>query len=289
MICEIGGTVGDIESLPFLEAIRQFSNDTKKNNSLFIHLTLVPYLKASGELKTKPTQHSVKELRSLGIQPDIIICRSERKIPITERKKISLFCNVAIENVIETVDVRTIYEAPISFYKEKLDERVLSYFNIKSKKSADLTKWKRIVSKVLGSKKDVNIGIIGKYVNLKDAYKSLDEALIHGGISNNLKVNLTRIDSENLKVEDIRSLLKNVSGVLIPGGFGKRGSEGKIAAIKYARLNNIPFFGICFGMQMAIIEAARNLLNIKNASTSEFGNNCTPVVGLLEEWQKGKK
>ncbi len=289
VICEIGGTVGDIESLPFLEAIRQFSNDTKKNNSLFIHLTLVPYLKASGELKTKPTQHSVKELRSLGIQPDIIICRSERKIPITERKKISLFCNVAIENVIETVDVRTIYEAPISFYKEKLDERVLSYFNIKSKKSADLTKWKRITSKVLGSKKDVNIGIIGKYVNLKDAYKSLDEALIHGGISNNLKVNLTRIDSENLKVENIRSLLKNVSGVLIPGGFGKRGSEGKIAAIKYARLNNIPFFGICFGMQMAIIEAARNLLNIKNASTSEFGNNCTPVVGLLEEWQKGKK
>jgi CTP synthase len=289
VICEIGGTVGDIESLPFLEAIRQFSNDTKKNNSLFIHLTLVPYLKASGELKTKPTQHSVKELRSLGIQPDIIICRSEKKIPITERKKISLFCNVAIENVIETVDVRTIYEAPISFYKEKLDERVLSYFNIKSKKSADLTKWKRITSKVLGSKKDVNIGIIGKYVNLKDAYKSLDEALIHGGISNNLKVNLSRIDSENLKVENIRSLLKNVSGVLIPGGFGKRGSEGKIAAIKYARLNNIPFFGICFGMQMAIIEAARNLLNIKNASTSEFGNNCTPVVGLLEEWQKGKK
>jgi CTP synthase len=289
VICEIGGTVGDIESLPFLEAIRQFSNDTKKNNSLFIHLTLIPYLKASGELKTKPTQHSVKELRSLGIQPDIIICRSEKKIPITERKKISLFCNVAIENVIETVDVRTIYEAPISFYKEKLDERVLSYFNIKSKKSADLTKWKRITSKVLGSKKDVNIGIIGKYVNLKDAYKSLDEALIHGGISNNLKVNLTRIDSENLKVENIRSLLKNVSGVLIPGGFGKRGSEGKIAAIKYARLNNIPFFGICFGMQMAVIEAARNLLNIKNASTSEFGNNCTPVVGLLEEWQKGKK
>ena len=289
VICEIGGTVGDIESLPFLEAIRQFSNDTKKNNSLFIHLTLVPYLKASGELKTKPTQHSVKELRSLGIQPDIIICRSERKIPITERKKISLFCNVAIENVIETVDVRTIYEAPISFYKEKLDERVLSYFNIKSKKLPNLTKWKHITSKVLGSKKDVNIGIIGKYVNLKDAYKSLDEALIHGGISNNLKVNLTRIDSENLKVEDIKSLLKNVSGVLIPGGFGKRGSEGKIAAIKYARLNNIPFFGICFGMQMAVIEAARNLLNIKNASTSEFGNNCTPVVGLLEEWQKGKK
>jgi len=289
VICEIGGTVGDIESLPFLEAIRQFSNDIKRKNSLFIHLTLVPYLKASGELKTKPTQHSVKELRSLGIQPNIIICRSERKIPKAERKKISLFCNVSIENVIETVDVRTIYEAPISFHKEKLDDQVLSYFNIKNKKPPNLTKWKNITSKVLNSKKDVNIGIIGKYVNLKDAYKSLDEALIHGGISNNLKVNLKRIDSENLKTENVKLLLKDVSGVLIPGGFGKRGSEGKIAAIKYARLNNIPFFGICFGMQMAVVEAARNLLNIKNASTSEFGNNCTPVVGLLEEWQKGKK
>jgi len=289
IICEIGGTVGDIESLPFLEAIRQFSNDIGKNNSLFIHLTLVPYLKASGELKTKPTQHSVKELRSLGIQPDIIICRSEREIPKAEREKISLFCNVSIENVIETVDVRTIYEAPISFHKEKLDARVLSYFNIKNKQAPDLSKWKNITSKVLNPRKDVNIGIIGKYVNLKDAYKSLDEALIHGGISNNLKVNLKRIDSENLKPENVKPLLKDVSGVLIPGGFGKRGSEGKIAAIKYARLNHIPFFGICFGMQMAVIEAARNLLNIKNASTSEFGNNCTPVVGLLEEWQKGKK
>ena len=289
IICEIGGTVGDIESLPFLEAIRQFSNDIGRNNSLFIHLTLVPYMKASGELKTKPTQHSVKELRSLGIQPDIIICRSEKKIPIAERKKISLFCNVDISNVIETVDVRTIYEAPISFHKEKLDDRVLSYFKIKNKKAPNLAKWKNITSKVLGARKYVNIGIIGKYVNLKDAYKSLDEALIHGGISNNLKVNLTRIDSENLKIQNLESLLKNVSGVLIPGGFGKRGSEGKIAAIKYARLNNIPFLGICFGMQMAIIEAARNLLNIKNASTSEFGNNCTPVVGLLEEWQRGKK
>ena len=289
IICEIGGTVGDIESLPFLEAIRQFSNEAGKNNSLFIHLTLVPYLKASGELKTKPTQHSVKELRSIGIQPDIIICRSEREIPKTERKKISLFCNVPIDNVIETVDVKTIYEAPISFHKEKLDERVLSHFNIKNKKSPDLSKWRNITSKVLNPKKDVNIGIIGKYINLKDAYKSLDEALIHGGISNNVRVKLERIDSEHLDPKKIKPLLNNISGVLIPGGFGKRGTEGKIAAIKYARLNNIPFFGICFGMQMAVIEAARNLLNIKNASSSEFGNNCTPVVGLLEEWQKGKK
>jgi CTP synthase len=289
IICEIGGTVGDIESLPFLEAIRQFSNDVGRKNSLFIHLTLVPYLKTAGELKTKPTQHSVKELRSLGIQPDIIICRSEKNIPKKERKKISLFCNVEFKNVIETVDVKTIYEAPISFHKEKLDERVLSYFNIKNKKKPNLSKWKKIITNVLGSKKSVNIGIVGKYVNLKDAYKSLDEALIHGGISNNLKVNLTRIDSDNLKIKDLEPSLKEVSGILIPGGFGKRGSEGKIAAIKYARLNNIPFFGICFGMQMAIIEAARNLLNIKNASTSEFGSNCIPVVGLLEEWQKGKK
>jgi len=289
IICEIGGTVGDIESLPFLEAIRQFSNDVGRKNSLFIHLTLVPYLKASGELKTKPTQHSVKELRSLGIQPDIIICRSEKNIPTTERKKISLFCNVDFKNVIETIDVRTIYEAPISFHKEKLDERVLSYFNISSKKKPNLKKWKSITSNVLGSRSEVNIGIIGKYVNLKDAYKSLDEALTHGGIHNNLKVKLKRIDSEDSKTNNLKFLLKNVSGVLIPGGFGKRGSEGKIAAIKYARLNNIPFFGICFGMQMAVIEAARNLLNIKNASTSEFGDNCTAVVGLLEEWQKGKK
>ena len=289
IICEIGGTVGDIESLPFLEAIRQFSNDTGKKNSLFIHLTLVPYIKASGELKTKPTQHSVKELRSLGIQPDIIICRSEREIPKIERKKISLFCNVPIANVIETVDVKTIYEAPISFHKEKLDERVLSYFNIKNKKKPNLSRWKNITSKVLNPKTDVNIGIIGKYINLKDAYKSLDEALIHGGISNNVRVKLERIDSEHLDPKKIKPLLKNISGVLIPGGFGKRGTEGKIAAIKYARLNNIPFFGICFGMQMAVIEAARNMLNIKNASSSEFGNNCTPVVGLIEEWQKGKK
>ena len=288
VICEIGGTVGDIESLPFLEAIRQFSNEVSKNNSLFIHLTLVPFMKASGELKTKPTQHSVKELRTIGIQPDIIICRTERNIPQEARNKISLFCNVKRENVIQTIDVRTIYEAPISFNKEKLDERVLAHFNIKSKKSVNLAKWKNITTKVLNAKKDVNIGIIGKYVDLKDAYKSLDEALVHGGISNNLKVNLKRIDSERLKSHNLKSILKNVSGIIIPGGFGKRGSEGKIAAIKYARLNNIPFFGICFGMQMAIIEAARNLLNIKDASSSEFGNHCTPVVGLLEEWQKGR-
>ena len=263
VICEIGGTVGDIESLPFLEAIRQFSNEAGRNNTLFIHLTLVPYMKASDEIKTKPTQHSVKELRSIGIQPDIIICRSERSIPLDQRKKISLFCNVSIDDVIETVDVKTIYEAPISFNKEKLDERVLKFFKIKSRKKVNLAPWKKITHSVLNNKSKVNIAIIGKYVELKDAYKSLDEALTHGGIANNLKVNLIRIESDFLKPKDIKNKLKDVSGVLIPGGFGKRGTEGKIAAITYARNNKIPFLGICFGMQMAVIEFARNKLNIK--------------------------
>ncbi len=289
VICEIGGTVGDIESLPFLEAIRQFSNEFGKKNTLFIHLTLVPYMKASDEIKTKPTQHSVKELRSIGIQPDIIICRSERSIPLDQRKKISLFCNVSIEDVIETVDVKTIYEAPISFNKEKLDERVLKFFKIKSKKKVDLKPWKKITNIVLHSKDRVNIAVIGKYVELKDAYKSLDEALTHGGISNNLKVDLVRIESDKLKPLSIKNYLEKVSGILIPGGFGKRGTEGKIAAVKYARINNVPFLGICFGMQMAVIEFARNKLNMKNASSSEFGPSKASVIGLMNEWVKDGK
>ena len=289
IICEIGGIVGDIESLPFVEAIRQFSNDVGKKNALFIHLTLVPYLKASDEIKTKPTQHSVKELRSLGIQPDIIICRSERVIPLEHRKKISLFCNVVIKNVIQTVDVKTIYEAPISFNRENLDTQVLDYFKIKSKKKVNLNPWKKITKIVLNTKKSIDIAIIGKYVDLKDAYKSLDEALTHGGVSNNLKVNLVRIDSEKLKVSEIKKRLKGVSGILIPGGFGKRGTEGKIASIKYARQNKVPFFGICFGMQMAIIEFARNKLNIKKATSSEFGKGGVPIIGLITEWRKDGK
>jgi CTP synthase len=289
VICEIGGTVGDIESLPFIEAIRQFSNDVGKKNTLFIHLTFVPYLRASDEIKTKPTQHSVKELRSIGIQPDIIICRSEQQIPLDQRKKISLFCNVPIESVIQTIDVKTIYEAPISFNKEKLDKEVLKYFKIKSKKNVNLNPWKKITKIVLNTKKSVDIAIIGKYVNLKDAYKSLDEALTHGGIKNNLKVNLIRIESDNLKAKEIKNKLKNVSGILIPGGFGKRGTEGKIEAIKYARTNKIPFLGICFGMQMAIIEFARNKINLIKANSSEFGPCKAPVVGLMSEWiKKGK-
>ena len=289
IICEIGGTVGDIESLPFLEAIRQFSNDHGKKNTLFIHLTLVPYMRASDEIKTKPTQHSVKELRTIGIQPNIIICRSEQPLPFDQRKKISLFCNVPFENVIETVDVKTIYEAPISFNKEKLDKIVLKYFKLKSKKNVNLNPWKKITNVVLKTKPKVNIGLIGKYVNLKDAYKSLDEALIHGGIDNNVKVNLIRIESDKLKPNEIKEKLKNISGILIPGGFGKRGTEGKIEAIKYARQNKIPFLGICYGMQMAVIEYARNVLKIKKATSSEFSKTGVNVIGLIHEWNKDGK
>ncbi len=289
IICEIGGTVGDIESLPFLEAIRQFSNDHGKKNTLFIHLTLVPYMRASDEIKTKPTQHSVKELRTIGIQPNIIICRSEQPLPFDQRKKISLFCNVPFENVIETVDVKTIYEAPISFNKEKLDKIVLKYFKLKSKKNVNLNPWKKITKVVLKTKPKVNIGLIGKYVNLKDAYKSLDEALIHGGIDNNVKVNLIRIESDKLKPNEIKEKLKNISGILIPGGFGKRGTEGKIEAIKYARQNKIPFLGICYGMQMAVIEYARNVLKIKKATSSEFSKTGVNVIGLIHEWNRDGK
>ena len=289
VICEIGGTVGDIESLPFLEAIRQFSNDHGKSKTLFIHLTLVPFMKSSDEIKTKPTQHSVKELRSIGIQPDIVICRSQQSIPFDQRKKISLFCNVSIENVIETVDVKTIYEAPISFYNQNLDKQVLKYFKLKTNKRPNLLPWKKITKITLNTKKSINIAIIGKYVNLKDAYKSLDEALTHGGISNKVKVNLVRIESDNLKPNQITKKLKKVSGILIPGGFGKRGTEGKISAIKYARVKKIPFLGICFGMQMAIIEFARNILKIKKASSSELDKKCYPVIGLIHQWNKDGK
>ena len=289
VICEIGGTVGDIESLPFLEAIRQFSNEKGINKSLFIHLTLVPYLKSSNEIKTKPTQHSVKELRGLGIQPDIIICRSERSIPNDQRKKISLFCNVPIENVVETVDVKTIYEAPISFYNEKLDKLVLNFFSLKPKKKVNLRPWKNITNIILKNKKKLNIAIVGKYVDLKDAYKSLDEALIHGGIENKVNINLERIESDKLNKLNSSKQLKKISGILIPGGFGSRGTEGKIAAIKYARISKTPFLGICFGMQMAVIEFARNVLKINNAGSTEFHKKCFPIVGLINEWEKDGK
>ena len=288
VICEIGGTVGDIESLPFLEAIRQFSNEKGKKKSLFIHLTLVPYIQASGELKTKPTQHSVKELRSIGIQPDIIICRSEKNIPKEEKRKISLFCNVEPEHVIQSIDVKSIYEVPIKYDAEKLDKKILNIFGLKEKNKSNLKIWKDIVTKVNSKKKKVSIAIVGKYVDLKDAYKSLDEALIHGSLSNDVDLDAEWVDSKKINKNNVSKILKNYSAILIPGGFGVKGTEGKIEAIAYARKYKVPFFGICFGMQMAIIESARNALGIKKATSSEFGNGGKHVIGLMQEWIKGK-
>ena len=289
VICEIGGTVGDIESLPFLEAIRQFSNEEGKNKSLFIHLTLVPYVAASGELKTKPTQHSVKELRSIGIQPNIIICRSEKKIPKDERRKISLFCDVEPDHVIQAIDVNSIYEVPIKYNEEQLDKKILNFFDLKEKNKTNLKIWKDIIKKINSKKKKISICIVGKYVDLKDAYKSLDEALIHGGLDNNVEVNSEWVDSTKINKTNVEKILSKYSAILIPGGFGFRGTEGKIEAIGYARKYKVPFFGICFGMQMAIIESARNMLGIKKATSSEFAKSGVHVVGLMHEWVKGKK
>ena len=288
VICEIGGTVGDIESLPFLEAIRQFSNEEGKNKSLFIHLTLVPYIQASGELKTKPTQHSVKELRSIGIQPNIIICRAEKNIPKEEKRKISLFCNVEPEHVIQSIDVKSIYEVPIKYNEEKLDKKILNIFDLKEKNKANLKIWNDIIAKVNSKRKNVSIAIVGKYVDLKDAYKSLDEALIHGSLSNDVDLDAQWVDSTKINKKNVSTILKNYSAILIPGGFGVRGTEGKIEAIAYARKYKVPFFGICFGMQMAIIESARNILGIKKATSSEFSKSGTHVIGLMHEWIKGK-
>jgi len=288
VICEIGGTVGDIESLPFLEAIRQFSNEKGKNKSLFIHLTLVPYIDASGELKTKPTQHSVKELRSIGIQPNIIICRSEKNIPKEEKRKISLFCNVEPEHVIQSVDVKSIYKVPIKYNEENLDKKILNIFGLKEKNKTNLKLWKDIINKIKSKREKISIVIVGKYVNLKDAYKSLDEALIHGSLSNNVELNTEWVDSTKINKKNVDKILKKYSAILIPGGFGSRGTEGKIEAIAYARKYKVPFFGICFGMQMAVIESARNMLGIKKATSSEFSNGGVHVIGLMHEWIKGK-
>ena len=284
IICEIGGTIGDIESLPFVEAIRQFHNDNGHNNSLFMHVTLVPFIASSGELKTKPTQHSVKELRSLGIQPNILLCRSDREIPREERKKIGLFCNVQDENVIQAINANSIYEVPINFKNEGLDKRVLEYFNLYAGKEIDLKMWSQVSKHVLEPEGKVTIGIVGKYTGLADAYKSLNEALSHGGIFNNVRVELNWIESESLNETNVFENLSNCDGILVPGGFGERGAEGKIAAIKFARENNIPYFGICFGMQLAVIEMARNILDIKDANSSEFSNCSNSIVGLMTEW-----
>ena len=288
-LCEIGGTVGDIEGLPFFEAIRQLGNELPDNQTCFVHLTLVPYIAAAAEIKTKPTQHSVKELRSIGIQPDVLLCRSEKRLDQSDIKKIAVFCNVSEKSVIQATDVKTIYEIPKIYMQNGFDTEVLASMNIKRPKKINLRKWNKVVNSLNNPKGQVNIGVIGKYVDLKDAYKSLSEALTHGGIANDTNVKIHWIDSEKIKTKKDISLLKSMSGILIPGGFGKRGSEGKILAINYARVNKIPFFGICFGMQLAVIEAARNLAKIDNANSSELTNTKNPVVGLMTEWEKNNK
>ena len=289
MFCEIGGTVGDIESLPFIEAIRQLRNELGKENTCFVHVTLLPFINAAKELKTKPTQHSVKELQGMGIQPDILLCRTELNIPDDQKKKIAQFCNVRQEAVIEAVDVDSIYEVPIAYHEAGFDKEILDYFKLNNKKTPDLSVWKQIISIQKNSEGEVNIGIVGKYTSIIDSYKSLIEAIMHGGIANKTKINLVWVDSENIDNEF--SCFKDVNGIIVPGGFGERGSNGKILAINYARLNKIPFLGICLGMQLAVIEFARNVMNYKEASSTEFGKTKFPIISLLTEWQtkKGKE
>ncbi len=289
ILVEIGGTVGDIESLPFLEAIRQLGNELTDERSMFVHLTLVPYIAAAGELKTKPTQHSVKELLGLGIQPDVLMCRMERDLPESDRKKIALFCNVKPEAVIPATDVDTIYQVPIGYHAQGLDVQVCKHFKLSTEKAPDLSRWTEIVKRVRDPEGEVTIAVVGKYVSLKDAYKSLSEALAHGGIANNVKVKLDWIDSEVFEREDAVKHLEHVHGILVPGGFGERGSEGKIRAAQFARERNVPYFGICFGMQMACIEAARNVAGINDASSTEFGPTKNPIVGLMTEWVRGNE
>jgi len=287
VLCEIGGTVGDIEGLPYFEAIRQLGNELEAGAALFIHLTLMPYVASAGELKTKPTQHSVKELRGIGIQPDILLCRSEKPIPEAERRKIALFCNVRPERVIQAPDVDTIYDVPIRYHAEGLDTQVLKVFGMFDDTAPDLSRWEEIVRRVRHPEGEVVIGIVGKYTGLKDAYKSLSEALVHGGIANNVRVRIEWFESELFEREDAAAHLEDVNGILVPGGFGERGARGKQAAVTFARTRNIPYFGICFGMQMAVIEAARNLAGIADANTTEFMATREPVVGLMTEWIKG--
>jgi len=289
MLCEIGGTVGDIEGLPFLEAIRQLGNELGRERSMFVHLTLLPYIPTAGELKTKPTQHSVKELLSVGIQPDMLLCRADREIPPGEKRKIALFCNVRPEAVIPALDVDSIYQVPLAYHAEGMDRVVLQYFGLDDGKSPDLSRWHSIMQRIRQPEGEVTIAIVGKYTNLLDAYKSLAEALAHGGIANNVKVNLNWLDSEIFERPDAIQHLEDVHAILVPGGFGERGTEGKIAAVRFARERRVPYFGICFGMQMAVIEAARNLAGLAQASSTEFGPAADPVVGLMTEWMKGNQ
>ncbi len=285
VLCEIGGTVGDIESTPFLEAIRQLGNELGRDRVLYMHLSYLPYIKTAGELKTKPTQHTVKELLSVGIQPDILMCRSEYEIPEGERKKISLFCNVPYENVIPAIDAQSIYQVPIDYHKEGIDKCVLKHFNLPLDQNPDLSQWENILNVIQNPKEEVTIAICGKYVSLHDAYKSIMEALSHGGFANNTKVNFKWISSDKLSKGNIAEILgDDIDAILVPGGFGERGADGKIAAAKYARENNIPYFGICFGMQMAVLEAAQNLAGMEEASSTEFGPTKEPLIALMTEW-----
>ena len=287
ILCEIGGTVGDIESLPFIEAIRQLGNELGLSKTCFLHVTLLPYIKTAGELKTKPTQHSVKELQGMGIQPDILLCRTENIIPTEQKSKIALFCNLKPETVIEALDSSSIYDVPIAYHKQGLDYQVCKHFQLDLSKKPDLSRWIKINKIQNSSEGNINIGVVGKYTSMIDAYKSLIEAINHGGLANKVKITIKWIDSELIEREntDVKNIFKDINGIIVPGGFGKRGSEGKINAIKFARLNNIPFFGICFGMQMAVLEFARNVLKLDNATSSEFGKNHLSLIGLLTEWQ----
>jgi CTP synthase len=287
VLVEIGGTVGDIESLPFLEAIRQLGNELTPARAMFVHLTLVPYIPSAGELKTKPTQHSVKELQNVGIQPQMLICRCDRPIPDTERRKIASFCNVRTEAVIPALDIDTIYAVPISYHEAGMDREVLRHFNLPFENEPDLSRWARIVNVVRAPEGEVRIAVVGKYTNLLDSYKSLAEALAHGGIANRVKVHLDWIDAQVFEQPNTVQQLQGVHGILVPGGFGERGTAGKIEAVRFARERKVPFLGICFGMQMAVIEAARNLANMPAASSTEFGPCDVPVVGLLTEWARG--
>ena len=289
VLCEIGGTVGDIEGLPFFEAIRQIKNDLPRGQCIYVHLTLLPFIPSAGELKTKPTQHSVKELRSIGIQPDILLCRCDREIPKEERRKLGLFCNVRESAVIEARDVDNIYAVPEAYHDAGLDDEVLAAFDLKPKAPLALQSWHDINERVRNPEGAVTIAIVGKYTGMKDAYKSLTEALSHGGIANKVKVNLDWIESEVFENEDPAPFLEHVNGIMVPGGFGQRGAEGKIRAARFARERNVPYFGICFGMQMAVIEAARNLAGIADANSTEFGETSEPVVGLMTEWLRGNE
>jgi CTP synthase len=289
VLCEIGGTVGDIEGLPFFEAIRQLGNELPRGHTAFIHLTLVPFIPSAGELKTKPTQHSVKELRSIGIQPDVLLCRTDRPLPRDERRKIALFCNVRPEAVIQALDVSSIYDVPGAYHAEGLDREVLAAFGITNAPEPDLERWRSISETIANPDGEVTVAIVGKYTGLKDAYKSLNEALVHGGIANKVKVNLEWIESQTFESQDAAVHLEDVHGILVPGGFGERGSEGKIQAAKFARTRRVPYFGICFGMQMAVIEVARDVASIAEASSTEFGPTEEPVVGLMTEWMRGNE